>query len=165
MESTSRRVLFTIITLSLIFLTAAGSFAADPSVKLEQGMTTLKAETARLGPARSQGPDLYFGNTKMNHNYDIVDKIKAQYDITATVFVKQDESFLRISTNIITVGEIRAVGSLLDPNGNALAVLNKGERYTGQVNMFGKTYDALYEPIRDAAGATVGAYYVGVLRQ
>jgi hypothetical protein len=165
MKANSRRVVFTIFTLSLIFLTAAGSFAADPSAKLDQGLDMLKTETTRLGPVRNQGPDLYFGNTKMNHNYDIVDKVKDQFDVTTTLFVKQDESFLRISTNVITVGDIRAVGSVLDPNGKPLAALSKGERFSGRVNLFGKSYDAIYEPIRDMAGAVVGAYYVGFLVQ
>ena len=34
-----------------------------------------------------------------------------------------------------------------------MAKLNNGELYYGEVKVFGKTYDAGYEPIKDAWGA------------
>jgi single cache domain-containing protein len=40
-------------------------------------------------------------------------------------------------------------------------MLNMGEPYYGGVTIFGKTYDAGYEPIKDASSAVIGAYFVG----
>jgi hypothetical protein len=42
-----------------------------------------------------------------------------------------------------------------------IARLNNGEPYCGDVTIFGKTYDAGYEPMKDATGAVIGAYFVG----
>jgi hypothetical protein len=42
-----------------------------------------------------------------------------------------------------------------------IARLNNGEPYCGDATIFGKTYDAGYEPMKDATGAVIGAYFVG----
>ena len=49
----------------------------------------------------------------------------------------------------------------MDTNSPAIAKLNNGEPYYGDVKVFSKTYDAGYEPIKDASGAIIGAYFVG----
>ena len=54
-----------------------------------------------------------------------------------------------------------AVGTALDATNPAIAKLNKGETYYGDVSVFGKSYVAGYEPIKDASGAVIGAYFVG----
>jgi hypothetical protein len=162
MKANSTRVFFTFFVLSFFFLNAAVGFATDLHTKLAQGMELLKAETARLGLPKCQGPSLYFGDKMMNDTFDIVDKVKGQFGVTATLFVKDDGCFRRISTNIIRVAGIRAVGSILDPNGPAIGALSKGERYEGPVDILGTPYQAIYEPIRDYSGVVIGAYYVGV---
>jgi Cache 3/Cache 2 fusion domain len=54
-----------------------------------------------------------------------------------------------------------AVRTPLDPNSSAIGMLDNGEPYHGDAKVFGKTYDAGYEPIKDASGAVIGAYFVG----
>ena len=49
----------------------------------------------------------------------------------------------------------------LDPSGPAYAAIQKGEAFYGIVDILGKFYDTGYEPITNAAGETVGIYYVG----
>ncbi|MEN6441776.1 MAG: Cache 3/Cache 2 fusion domain-containing protein [Syntrophobacter sp.] len=163
MRANSPRLCFSILTLSLLILIAAATFACAQTPNLDEAMALLQAETAKLGEPRSEGPSLYFGGTKMNENYEIVDKVKERFGITATLFLKEDGCFRRVSTNIIKVAGIRAIGSVLDPNGPAIEALLRGGRFAGQVDVFGQMYDAIYEPILDAGGAVVGAYYVGAL--
>lgn len=162
MKTNSHRVVFTIVTLGLLFMNAAGGFAADQAA-LAKGMEMLKTETAKLGPAKIEGSVLLFGSTKMNGNYEIVDKVKAQFDITATLFVKKDDGFMRISTNVIKDDGNRAVGTVLDPKGQAIVAIRKGERFAGKVDILGKLYDTIYEPVRNEAGKIIGVYYVGYL--
>jgi hypothetical protein len=50
---------------------------------------------------------------------------------------------------------------MLDPNGPAYAAVSKGEAFYGIVDILGKKYDAGYEPVKNAAGETIGVYYVG----
>jgi hypothetical protein len=54
-----------------------------------------------------------------------------------------------------------AAGTALDANSPAIAKLNNGEAYYGDATIFGKTYWVGYEPIKDASGALIGAYFVG----
>ena len=69
---------------------------------------------------------------------------------------KADTVFLKMAEH-----RDNAVGTALDANSPALAKLNSGEAYYGDATVFGKTYDAGYEPIKDASGAVIGAYFVG----
>jgi hypothetical protein len=161
-ENAFRLVVFTILTLGLFFMEAAESFAADQAA-LVKGMELLKAETAKLGPARIEGSDLYFGDTKMNGNFAIVDKVKAQCDITATLFVKKDDGFMRVSTNVIKNDGNRAVGTVLDPEGPVIIAIRKGEPYAGKAAILEKLYNTIYEPVRNQAGEIIGVYYVGYI--
>ncbi len=161
MKACSPRGVSIILTFCLLLLNAAGSFAAGQD-SLAKGMDLLKTETAKLGPARIEGSVLYFGSTKMNGNYEIVDKVKAQFDITATLFVKKDDGFMRISTNVVKDDGNRAIGTVLDPNGQAIAAIRKGERFAGKVDILGKPYDTIYEPVRNEAGEIIGVHYVGI---
>jgi hypothetical protein len=49
----------------------------------------------------------------------------------------------------------------LDPNGQAIAAIRKGEVFYGVVDILGSQYDTGYEPIKSAAGEIIGVYYVG----
>lgn len=131
------------------------------TAKVKAAMTELKSETEKLGAPKETGGTLFFGSTKINDNFAIVDEVKAhQGGATATLFVKKDSSFIRVSTNVMKEGK-RAVGTQLDPSGPAMAALRQGNAYYGIVDILGKLYDTGYEPIKTAKGEVVGVYYVG----
>ena len=106
------------------------------------------------------GDDLYFGSTKINGDYTVVDAIKGKHGGTATVFAKQGANYIRISTNVMKAGK-RAVGTPLDPSGPAKAAIDAGTGFYGPVDILGKIYQTGYEPISDNEGKVVGIYYVG----
>jgi hypothetical protein len=141
----------------------AGAALAETSftARLKEGMAQLKSRTAKLGVPKADGLGLFFGSTRVNGNYEVVDAVKAQVGCTATLFVKKGSDFIRVSTNVIKDDGSRAVGTPLDPKGKAYAAIVKGEAFYGVVDILGHPYDTGYEPIRDASGATVGVYYVG----
>ena len=68
---------------------------------------------------------------------------------------------MRVATTVKKEDGTSAVGTLLDANSPAYAKLNAGEPYYGDATVFGKAYVAGYEPIKNAAGAVVGADFVG----
>jgi hypothetical protein len=87
----------------------AGHAQADPRVA--NSMETLKAMTAKLGTPKLEGqeavagkeaPALYFGTTKINNNFDIVDAVgeKDGKGMTATLFAKGGEGYIRVSTSV-----------------------------------------------------------------
>lgn len=137
--------------------------AAD-NPKVLAAMAELKAETAKLGKPRLDGESLYFGTTKINGNYDVVDAVKTKHGATATLFAQKGPNFIRVSTNVIKEGN-RAVGTLLDPSGPAIAAIRQDKTFYGLVDILGKIYDTGYEPIKNEAGETIGVYYVGYLME
>lgn len=156
------------LSLAMVLLVAGllvvGSMTARAetqfSANIKKAMVEMKEEAAKLGAAKANGTQLFFGTTKVNGNYELVDALKSKYNCTATFFVKKEDGFVRISTNVLKDGN-RAIGTMLDPNGPAIAAIRKGEPYYGVVDILGKQYDTGYEPIKNAEGATIGVYYIG----
>jgi hypothetical protein len=149
-------------------MTSPGNAQADP--KVAKAMAILKAETAKLGAPKVEGtdqtadkttPGLYFGSTKVNNDFTIVDKVKAEAGGTATLFVKSGDDYVRVSTNVPGSVHGRALGTILDPKGKAIANINKGEAFYGEVDILGKPYVTGYDPIKDASGKVIGIWYVG----
>jgi cache 3/cache 2 fusion protein len=141
--------------------------------KVKLSLTALQAKTAKLGEARIEGndpvagkdvPALYFGKTKMNNFFDVVDEVVKEHGGTATLFVKAGDEYVRIATNVKKDDGSRAIGTILDPNGPVIAVINKGEAYWGDATILGKPYLTAYDPVRDAANKVIGIYYVGFLK-
>jgi hypothetical protein len=154
-----------------LFTPSVGDAQMD---KVKTSMAALRAKTAKLGPPKIEGADpvagknvpaLYFGSTKMNNSFDVVDEVVKENGGTATLFVKAGDEYVRVATNVKKDDGSRAIGTILDPNGPAIAVIKKGEAYYGDVTILGKPYVAGYEPIRDASGGVIGIYYVGYLKE
>ena len=147
---------------------------AGPTEDVQAAMQLLKSEAAALGVPNVRGeeavagqtvPALYFGSTKMNNNFALVDQVQKQKGGTATFFVKSGDEFVRVATNVKKDDGSRAIGTILDPKGKAIAAIAKGESYFGEANILGKAYITGYEPIRDASNKIIGIYYVGYLKQ
>jgi hypothetical protein len=105
-------------------------------------------------------PALYFGERKINNNFDVVDAIRRQHNATATIFVKDGDEFVRVSTNVLTPEGKRGVGTVLARNA-AYDAVSKGQTYCGPIDVLGTQYDACYHPIKDSAGKIVGVSYIG----
>ncbi len=106
----------------------------------------------------------------LNHNYEIVDKIKQTVfqgvlysgkDIgTATIF--QDD--VRVSTNVMNADGSRAVGTRISEEVYNQVVLN-GEPWIGRAYVVNDWYITSYEPITSIYGEIIGILYVGILEQ
>ena len=105
-------------------------------------------------------PAIYFGSRKINNNYDVVDEIRKSTGASATVFVKDGDEFIRVSTNVLTPEGKRGVGTQLARNKAYDAVI-KGAQYCGAVDVLGTPFDACYNPIKDKAGKIIGVTYIG----
>lgn len=177
MNTKARQARFTWLWVCLIACGIAASILvprvanaqADP--KVQKAMTDLKARTAKLGAPKVEGMEavsgkdataLYFGTTKINNNFDVVDAVVKEYGGTATLFAKTGDEYVRVSTNVPKPdGSGRATGTILDPKGKAIVNINKGEPFYGEVTILEVPYITGYEPIKDASGKVIGVYYVG----
>ena len=139
--------------------------------RVTKSMETLRAMTAKLGRPTLDGqepvggkeaPALYFGKTKINNNFDVVDAVGERdgKGMTATLFAKGGDEYIRVSTSVPKPdGSGRAVGTVLA--GPALESIKVGKSYYGEVPILGTPYITGYEPIMDSSGAQIGVYYVG----
>jgi hypothetical protein len=103
---------------------------------------------------------LFFGARRINNNFDVVDEIRKSTGASATVFVKEGEEFIRVSTNVLTPEGKRGIGTPLARN-KAYEALAKGQSYCGVIDVLGTQFDACYNPIKDGAGKVIGSTYVG----
>ncbi len=142
-------------------------------VKVKTAMDSLKSMAEKMGPPKIEGSDtvagkqvpaIYFGSTKMNNNFDLVDEVVKQAGGTATIFVKSGDEYVRVATNVKKDDGSRAIGTILDPKGKAIESIKKNEAFYGEVDILGKPYITGYDPIRDASKNVIGIYYVGYLK-
>jgi cache 3/cache 2 fusion protein len=154
-----------------LLIPSTSNAQADPRVS--NSMKSLKAMSGKLGPAKLEGkeavggkdaPALFFGSTKINNNFDLVDAVSKEdgKGMTATFFVKSGDEYVRVSTSVPKPdGSGRAIGTILDPAGKAIAEIKQGKPFYGEVAILGTPYITGYEPMKDASGKIIGIYYVG----
>lgn len=107
-------------------------------------------------------PVLRNGNADLNLDFTIPDHFTEQTGVTATIFVKSGDDFIRVSTSVKKENGERAVGTQLDRTHPGYAALLADKDYTGLALLFGKQYITKYVPIKDAGGQLIGILYVGV---
>ena len=139
------------------------------SEQVKSAMRLLIERGEALGPA-SLGesvlikdkivPNLLFGTQPQAAHYALVDGVTKIAGGTATLFVKSGDEFVRIATNVKKDNE-RAIGTILDPKGKAIAAIRQGQAFYGLVDILGNPFLTGYEPIRDAQGQVIGVWYVG----
>ena len=157
--------MLTLFVLGLVMGSAViASADTEFTPKIKKAMAAMKEDAAKLGAPKSDGTSLFFGASKINENYGLVDSLKTKFGCTATFFVKKGDAFVRVSTNVMKDGK-RAIGTPLDPGGPAIAAIRQDKPYYGMVDILGKLYDTGYEPIKNASGEIVGIYYIGYLME
>jgi Cache 3/Cache 2 fusion domain len=148
-----------------VLFTAGAAHANDPKATIAD----FDARLAKIGAPKIQGteevagktvPAIFFGDRKINNNNDVVDAIRKAHSATATIFVKDGEEFVRVSTNVLTPEGKRGVGTALARNA-AYASVTQGKQYCGPIDVLGTAFDACYNPIKDAGGKVIGLSYVG----
>jgi len=169
-SSVASRLLFVLVAAALALThalpaqsisQAQASDAPGLATRIAAAMKALRTNSELLGAPSVEGDSLFFGTTRINGRYTIVDGVAVRFGCTATFFVKQGADYIRVSTNVIHEGG-RAIGTALDPRGAAFEALARGAAHYGIVEILGRRYQAGYEPIKNRAGSVIGAWYVGV---
>lgn len=102
---------------------------------------------------------LYKGNTLINNNVELVDRISRLTDDTVTIFLGNT----RVATNIMRDGS-RATGTTAADYVSE-TVLNGGKIYLGEAEVVGIKYQTGYAPIRDDSEEIIGMFYIGVSKK
>lgn len=156
---------FHALAFSLLTLGSALAMANDPKATIEM----LDERLNKIGPPKLEGTAqagdktvaaIFFGPRRINNNYDVVDEIKKKTGATATVFVKDGDDFIRVSTNVLTPEGKRGVGTAL-ARAKAYEAVKNGKEFCGDVDVLGTPFSACYHPVKDASGSIIGVTYIG----
>ncbi|MGU9857957.1 methyl-accepting chemotaxis protein [Pseudomonas sp. LF245] len=126
-------------------------FGAGLSVRADQPVTVAGVQT----------PSLYLGSDLLNNDFAEVDEFKDTSGGVATVFVRNGEDFIRVSTSLTKQDGSRAIGTALDHQHPAYQRLLAGQSYVGRAVLFERSYMTQYTPVRDAAGKVIAVLFVG----
>lgn len=125
-----------------------GEFSLDP----EKTVMVNEVET----------PVLKLQGDMVNNDNVIPDNFFNVTQSVATIFVKDGEDFVRVSTSLKDKEGKRVLGTKLGVKHPAYAAVLEGKEYTGLVELFGSSYMAIYGPLKDAQGEIIGLYFLGV---
>ena len=116
------------------------------------------------GELRLQDGDLtdQQGNS-LKYQYGIVDQASEMMDIVATVFIKEQDDYRRITTSIKDASGKRAVDTMLGSKSAAYPSIRAGEEYIGNAVILGKNYLAAYYPIfQPNTSEVIGILFIGI---
>ena len=110
-------------------------------------------------------PILTFGGTPvvdMIRTSTLVDRIQAQVGVTSTIFQVIPDGLLRVSTNVLDEKGARAVDTYIPADSSIYQTIMRGKSYFGRAYVIKEWHQTAYEPMTDAQGKIIGAFYVGV---
>jgi len=80
----------------------------------------------------------------------------------ATIFKKDGNNFIRVTTNILDEQGQRVIGTELGSSHPARSTILKGETFTGKATLFNENYLVAYEPFFDSNDKVIGIWFVGI---
>ena len=114
------------------------------------------------GVLRQEGEILYdIEDNSLENRFEMVDAIFEDLGDKATIFAKAGNDFKRISTNIMTEDNKRAVGTFLGTDSNAYQTVMKGNLYVGEAKILGENHYTAYQPIKDSTNNIIGILFIG----
>ena len=131
----------------IFFRVFPGRFELNPSRRVPVGAV--------------QGPALMHDGELLNARFAAVDRFSEMTGGVATVFARDGDDFLRVTTSLKNQQGGRAMGTRLGQGHPGYAQLMRGEEYFGHANLFGREYMTRYIPVRDRSDQVVAILFVG----
>ncbi|MCX3311299.1 Cache 3/Cache 2 fusion domain-containing protein [Pantoea vagans] len=119
-------------------------------------------ESSRVQVGAFSTPVLRAGLKTLNLDQTAVDDFTDRTAAVATIFVRDGDDFVRVSTSLKKEDGSRAIGTQLDRSGAAWKSVHQGEVYRGLATLFGHRYITQYQPVKDESGKVVAILFVGV---
>lgn len=135
-------------SLDLFLSNLANSYSLDTQERVEVGGHSAPMLTS-------------FGRV-LNNSFDIVDHYTDRTNDPVTLFARDGQDFIRVSTSLKKADGTRAIGTLLDRDSASYKQLMADKPYIGTANLFGTPYITKCKPIHDDEGRVIGAWFLGV---
>ena len=141
--------------LEVVFARIHGTKSAS-SFKREGEVAVIRADKQSV-----HVPNLSYNNVLLANSLEIVDYFSSITGGVATIFVKNSKGdFVRIATSLHNENKMRMIGTSLDRNSAVFQAMSEGKTFYGRVELFGKDYMSVYEPVRNAQNEIVGILFV-----
>lgn len=114
-------------------------------------------EKAYPGEWSVQNGKLYKGETMLNENYELIDNFTEGTDVLATIFLRDT----RVTTNVMDHKGERQINTKASDI-VIKTVLEEEKIYSGTADIQGKSALTYYVPLKDAGGAVIGIWFVGI---
>lgn len=145
-----------------LFASEKGRIAGFAAM-LKSELTNVHVDpTRRVEIAGRSTPALLNGDSVLNLDCTIPDRFTAQTGVTATLFVRSENEFVRVSTSVKKQNGERAIGTTLSHAHPGYARLLSGKSYVGYATLFGTQYLTQYDALRDSRDQIIGIVYVGI---
>lgn len=102
-------------------------------------------------------PTMYSGGRVVNFDTSFIDRLFEQTGTVSSIFVREGDIFIRVTSTLKKEDGSRAVGEILDKRHPAYDKLISGTFYRGMARLFGRDFIAKYVPIKD------GSRVIGVI--
>ncbi|MEE9912805.1 MAG: cache domain-containing protein [Deltaproteobacteria bacterium] len=153
-------VTVTFFIIGLVTLLTVRSKVIDTAHEKLEGdlaMTKVYIEDKYPGKWSVQEGKLLKGDTPMNDNFALVDKIGSSTGDNVTIFMGDT----RIATTVKSEAGARATGTKAADN-VIENVLKAGKKYIGEAKVVGVLNQTAYEPIMSEKGDVIGMLFVGI---
>lgn len=173
----SKKIMLMFILVSLIPILIATIFSIVSSkqslIKLQELLLSKQLTTnlqvaqsylqSEYGELSLQDQTLISSSGKPITNDDhVISKIGEDLDVYATLFVKNDNGFMRVSTNIVDHNGVKALNTYLDTSSAAYTPTTNGTQYIGHAKILQEDYFTIYNPIKDNDNKVIGILFLGV---
>ena len=163
-------ILLTIIVFSFFSIRSVEKSGSEAAILMGKGKLASdiihynKMITENLGQLRLVNGDLIGNEGKsIKYKYELIDALSSQLDIVATLFIKENNDFRRISTSIVDASGKRAVDTFLGSGSAAYPHIQAGKSYNGIAVILGKNYLSLYEPVFSPnSKEVIGIFFIGI---
>ena len=98
----------------------------------------------------------------LNDRSELVDRVSEDLGVVSTIFSRDKDDFIRITTSIRAADGKRAVGTFLGKNSAAYDPILSKKRYIGQALILGEPYLTGYDPVLDGTGQVIGILFIGI---
>lgn len=115
----------------------------------------------RDGGVQYDGKGYTIKGKQVTENFDFVDEVTRITGASVSLFLKENGSFVRVSTTVKNISGARETGTKIDSNSEILKAVENGQEYSGRAVVVDSWYLTSYSPIKKD-GEVIGIIGVGV---
>ncbi len=162
-----------LLTVSVLITAGFGIYTAQEGMKGIERFTLTEKLESDLAYMKSEGQILHGAFTleegqlvdawgdSVRDDYRLVDRIEENVGVASTIFMREGNAFLRVTTSILSEDGERAVGTYLGKESAAYPSMISGERFYGEATILGIDYLTVYDPLI-SGDEVIGILFVGV---